>query len=79
MQVTERTREHIALAGQIHQEQIVAGETTQNIVGSFAVPRQVIPQEIPQVQVIERTQEHIKELIGDILVPQEQFIPKTRP
>ena len=37
VQVIERTREHIALAGQFHQKQIVAGETTQNIVGSLSV------------------------------------------
>ena len=44
-----------------YQEQIVAGRTTQNIVGSLSVPGQVILQEIPKVQVIERTQEQIVE------------------
>ena len=52
------------------EEQIVAEETTQNIVGSLAVPKQVILQEIPEVQIIGRIQEQIEEQIEDILVPQ---------
>ena len=60
-----------ALVSQVYQEQTVAGETTQNIVGFHPVQ----DQEIPEVQVIERIQEQIgseriEEQIGDILVPQ---------
>ena len=68
------------------EEQIVAGKTIQNIVGSLAVPKQVILQEIPEVQIIGRTQEQIEEQIGDIPVPQivedtvevMQIIPQER-
>ena len=45
VRVIERTQEQITLVGLALQERNVAGETTQNIVGSLAVPRQVIPQE----------------------------------
>ena len=43
----------------VDQEQITAGETAQNIVGFHSVPGQVKVQEFPEVQVIERIQEHI--------------------
>ena len=46
---------------QVHQEQIVAGEMTQNIVENPAVQEQVIVQEIPPV--VERKQEQIVETI----------------
>ena len=39
VRVIERTQEQITLVGLALQEQNVAGETTQNIVGSLAVPR----------------------------------------
>ena len=55
-----------------YQEHIVAGQTTQNIVGSFSVLEQVKVQEIPEVRIIERIQEQIEELIGDIPVPQTE-------
>ena len=45
--------------------------------GTPAVPRQVMQQEIPEVQVIERTQEQIEVQIGDIPVPQEQLIAEV--
>ena len=48
---------------QVHQEQIVAGETTQNTVEIPTVQEQVIVQEIPEVQVVERIQEQIVETI----------------
>ena len=41
---------------QVHHEQIVAGEMTQNIVGNSAVQEQVIVQELPPV--VEQIQEH---------------------
>ena len=56
---------------QIHQEQIVAGMTTQHRVENPAVQEQVIVQEIPQapqVQIVERIQEQIVEPI-DVLAP----------
>ena len=37
---------------QIHQEQIAAGETTQNTVENPAVQEQVVVQEIPQVSIV---------------------------
>ena len=37
----------------VDQEQIIAEETTRNIVGSFSVLEQVKVQEIPEVHVIE--------------------------
>ena len=43
----------------IHQEQIVAGETTQNILEKPAVQEKVIVQEILQVSMVERIQEQI--------------------
>ena len=46
---------------QVHQEQIVAGEMTQNIVENPAVQEQVIVQEIPPF--VERKQEQIVETI----------------
>ena len=45
------------VVSQVHQEQIVAGETSQNIVEIQTVQGQVIVQEIPEVQVVERIQE----------------------
>ena len=56
---------------QIHQEQIVAGMTTQHKVENPAVQEQVIVQEIPltpQVQIVERIQEQIVEPI-DVQAP----------
>ena len=55
------------------QEQIVAGETAQNIVKFQPLQEQVKVQEIPEVQVIERIQEQIvpeliEEKTGNILV-----------
>ena len=47
---------------QVHHEQIVAGEMTQNIIENPAVQEQVIVQEIPPV--VERMQEHIVETIN---------------
>ena len=47
---------------QVHQEQIVAGEMTQNIIENPAVQEQVIVQEIPPV--VERIQEQIVETIN---------------
>ena len=44
---------------QIHQEQIVAGETTHNTVESPAVQERVIVQEIPQLPFVERIQEQV--------------------
>ena len=43
----------------IHQEQIVASETTQNILENRAVQEQVIVQEILQVSIVERIQDQI--------------------
>ena len=60
---------------QIHQELIVAGETTQNTFENRAVQEQVIVQEIPQtpqVQIVERIQEQIVELI-DVLAPARTY------
>ena len=60
---------------QIHQELIVAGETTQNTFENRAVQEQVIDQEIPQtpqVQIVERIQEQIVELI-DVLAPARTY------
>ena len=56
---------------QIHQEQTVAGMTTQHRVENPAVQEEVIVQEIPQapqVQIVERRQEQIVEPI-DVLAP----------
>ena len=46
-----------------HQEQQVVGETSQIIVDIPTVQDQVIIQEIPEVQVVERIQEQIKDSI----------------
>ena len=43
----------------------------------FFTARQVILQEIPEVQFIERTQEQIEVQIGDIPVPQQQLIAEV--
>ena len=43
----------------IHQEQIVAGETNQNILEKPAVQEKVIVQEILQVSIVERIQKQI--------------------
>ena len=48
---------------QVRQEQIAAGETTQNIVDIPTVQEQVIVQGIPEVQVVEQIQEEIVEAI----------------
>ena len=60
---------------QIHQEQIVAGEMTQNIVENPAVQEQVIVQEIPQVSIVERIQEQIVEPIE--VLPHERVTQRT--
>ena len=60
---------------QIHQEHIVAGETTQNIVENPAVQEQVIVQEIPQVSIVERIQEQIIEPIE--VLPHERVTQLT--
>ena len=49
----------------VHKEQIVAGEMTLNIVENSGVQDQVIVQEIPQVQIVERIQEQIVETINN--------------
>ena len=51
----------VPVFNQIHREQIVAGETTQNTVENPAVQEQVIVQEIPPI--VERIQERIVEPI----------------
>ena len=53
-----------------HQEQLVVGETSQTIVDIPTVQDQVIIQEIPEVQVVERIQEQIKYSIK--VVPEER-------
>ena len=58
---------------QVHQEQIVAGETTQNIVEIPVVQEQVIVQEIPHVPYVDWTPEQIVETIG--VLPQECVKP----
>ena len=52
------------MCNQVHQEQIVAGETTQNIVENPAVQEQVIVQENSELQVMERIQEQIVDTTG---------------
>ena len=52
-----------AVYHQVRQEQIVAGETTQNTVDIPTVQEQVIVQENPEVQFVERIQEQIVETI----------------
>ena len=42
------------VVSQVHQEQVVAGQTTQNIVDISTVQEQVIAQEIPEFQVVEK-------------------------
>ena len=49
---------------QVHQEQIPAGETTENIAEIPCVQEQVIIQEIPQVSSGERIQEQIVDITG---------------
>ena len=53
-----------------HEEQLVVGETSQIIVDIPTVQDQVIIQEIPEVQVVERIQEQIKDSIK--VVPEER-------
>ena len=60
---------------QVHQEQIVAGETTQNIVEIPIVQEQVIVHEIPQFPVVDWTPEQIVETIG--VLPQERVQQHT--
>ena len=60
---------------QVFQEQIVAGETTQNIVEIPAAHEKAIVQEIPKVHVVERIQEQIVETIRKI--PQERMQRNT--
>ena len=66
---------------QIHQEQIVAGETTQNTFENPAVQEQVIVQEIPQApQVVDsfpRLQEFVAPTCNQVL--QEQIVATVRP
>ena len=57
---------------QVNQEQIVAGETTPNIVEIPEVQEQVIVQEIPQVPTVDWTPEQIVETIG--VLPQERVL-----
>ena len=90
----ERDRERDAMVPQEciqHQEQLV-GETSQNIVDIPTVQDQVIIQETPEVQVVERIQEqtmdpikvvpeermqqHIVEQIVDVTVPR-RILPRT--
>ena len=54
----------VPVYNQVHQEQIVAGETTQNIVEFPAVQEQVIFQEISQVPIVEWIPEQIVGTIG---------------
>ena len=60
---------------QIHQEQIVAGETTQNIVENPAVQEQVIVQEIPRVSIVAQVQEQTVEPIE--VLPHELATQRT--
>ena len=60
---------------QIHQEQIVAGKTTQNIVEIPTVQEHVIVQEIPQVTFVDWTPEQIVEPIE--VLPQERVELRT--
>ena len=59
---------------QVHHEQIVAGEMTQDIIGISAVQEQVIVQEVPPV--VEQIQEQIVETI-DVTPQRSQFAPNT--
>ena len=75
-----------------HQEQLVVGETSQNIVDIPTVQDPVIIQDVPEVQVVERIQEqavdpikvvpeervqqHIVEQIVDVTVPR-RIMPRT--
>ena len=52
------------MCNQVLQEQIVAGKTTQNIVENPAVQEHVIVQENSELQVMERIQEQIVDIIG---------------
>ena len=69
------------LFNQIHQEQIVAGETTQNTFENPAVHEQVIVQEIPQApQVVDSfppSQEFVAPMCNQVL--QEQIVASVRP
>ena len=49
---------------QIHQEQVVAGMATQRRVENPSVEEQVIVQEIPQVPIVDQTQEQIVDITG---------------
>ena len=52
------------MCNQILQEQIVAGETTQNTVDNPAVQELAIVQEHPELQVMERIDEQIVDITG---------------
>ena len=60
---------------QVHQEQIVAGEMTLNIVEHPVVQEQVIVQENSELQVMERIQEQIVETTKE--VPRERVQQRT--
>ena len=60
---------------QVHQEQIVAGETTENRVKIPAVQEQVIFRGVPQVPIVERIQEQIVEPIE--VLPHERVQQHT--
>ena len=61
--------------GQVHQEQIFAVETSQNVVGGSTLQEQMIIQKIPEVQVDERIQEQIVETTK--VVAQERVQQRT--
>ena len=52
------------MCNQVLQEQIVAGETTQNTVENPSVQEQAIVQEHPELQVVERIHEQIVDITG---------------
>ena len=54
---------------QTHQEHLVVGDTTQNGEEFHSVQEQVMVQEIPETQVIERIQEQTEEQIVDVPAP----------
>ena len=63
------------VCNQVHQEQIVAGEMTLNIVENPAVQEQVIVQANSELQVVERIQEQIVETTEE--VPRERVQQRT--
>ena len=62
------------MCNQVLQEQIVAGESTQNIVENPAVQEQVIVQENSEIQVMERIQEHIVDSVNSCKLPRESWL-----